>query len=392
MSGTDPTGAPSEAGPNVEAAAVAQPVGVTPTLGEPAAQADFDFAAHRRAAVDAYEAIRGEYADCARAVQSVLTTVLKHDGVVPLSIDARAKEVESFGDKAATTSETDPGQPKYPNPLDDITDLAGVRVITYLLSDVENVNGLVEREFEIVEKSTKSGLMGAGDELGYQSVHYLVRFSEARCALPEYQRFQGRTTEIQVRTVLQHGWAEIEHDIQYKTSVALPESVRRRFASLAGLVEIADREFQAISDENDAIRRDAQRLIAENKLEEVEITADSLKTYLDTRYGEDRRISDWSYGWMARILRRLGLGDLSQVEHAVARYGDGDAVSRAVWGSRQGQLNRFEHALLAAFGEKYVERNPSSDEYRGHLERSLAALREAGIDTDTSELPPDPDR
>jgi ppGpp synthetase/RelA/SpoT-type nucleotidyltranferase len=67
--------------------------------------------------------------------------------------------------------------------------------------------------------------MAAGDELGYQSVHYLVQFSPERCALPEYQRFQGRIAEIQVRTVLQHGWAEIEHDIQYKAG--LVEAVSR---------------------------------------------------------------------------------------------------------------------------------------------------------------------
>ena len=68
-------------------------------------------------------------------------------------------------------------------------------------------------------------------------------------------------------------------------------------------------------------------------------------------------------------------------------------VVRAMCGApRQGQLTRFEYALLAAFGEEYVERHPSSLEYRSHLEQSLAALRDAGIETNTSELPPDPDR
>jgi ppGpp synthetase/RelA/SpoT-type nucleotidyltranferase len=78
------------------------------------------------------------------------------------------------------------------------------------------------------------------ERFGYQSIHYLVQVSEARVALAEYARYRAMIAEIQVRTILQHAWAEIEHDIQYKSSVAMPSVIRRRFMSLAGLLEIAD--------------------------------------------------------------------------------------------------------------------------------------------------------
>lgn len=48
---------------------------------------------------------------------------------------------------------------------------------------------------------------------------------------------------------MQHAWAEIEHDLGYKSKAAVPQDVRRRFSRLAGLLEIADVEFQAIHDE-----------------------------------------------------------------------------------------------------------------------------------------------
>ncbi len=75
-----------------------------------------------------------------------------------------------------------------------------------------------------------------------------MKLAPQRALLPEYERSADSITEIQVRTVLQHAWAEIEHDIQYKSASVIPAEIRRRFMSLAGMLEIADRESQAIQD------------------------------------------------------------------------------------------------------------------------------------------------
>jgi ppGpp synthetase/RelA/SpoT-type nucleotidyltranferase len=342
--------------------------------------AAFDFGAHRRDAVDSYDGVRQDYEDCSQAVYSVLKTALDAEGLLVHSLEARGKTTESLGRKAASPSENDPGQPKYPNPLVDITDLAGVRVITFLLYTVDRVNEIIEREFDVVEKSSKSGLVEEGERLGYQSVHYLVRFSPARCALPEYARFSKLVTEVQVRTILQHAWAEIEHDIQYKAVETIPSSIRERFTSLAGLIAIADREFQAISDEDRRRRNDARRLIAQGTLDRVELTPDALKVYLDEKYGPDGRMSEWSYGWATRVLKRLGFTNLAQVAACIGSYDD-DHVSRALWGSRQGQLSRFENVLLAAMGEEYIRRHPwAQNEWMTRLHtRRLQRLREAGV-------------
>lgn len=319
---------------------------------------DFDFEAHRRNAVDEYQGVRKEYDDCAQAVYSVLQTVLKAEGgLLVQTLEARAKSIDSFGRKAASPSVDDPNRPKYPDPLAEITDLAGARIITFLLDTVDQVNEIVEREFIVVEKSIKSGLLEEGEKLGYQSVHFLVKFSDARCALPEYARFENLITEIQVRTILQHAWAEIEHDIQYKAVETIPTSIRGRFTSLAGLVEIADREFQAISDEDKRNRHDAKRLVQEGALDRVEITPDAVKAYLDSKLGPDGRQSDWSYDWETRILKRLGFENLAQIDERIDPYDD-DAISRILWGSRVGQLRRFEDVLLAAMGEDFALRLP----------------------------------
>lgn len=372
-----------EAGPAEVAEASEAPAGAS----EPAASAgskdgeqEFDFESHRQQAVDQYERLRQRYEDCAWAVHSVLKTALEVDGVRVHTLEARAKTTESFGRKAASPSEADPGRPKYPDPLSDITDLAGVRVITLLLDTVERVNALIEREFVVVEKSTKSGLSEEGDRLGYQSVHYLVRFTATRCGLPEYARFEDLITEVQVRTILQHAWAEIEHDIQYKAVETIPSSVRRRFTSLAGLVEIADREFQAISDEDERTRNDARRLVREGHLDRVEVTGDALKAYLDHKYGPDGRMTAFSYGWMTRILKRLGFESLRQLDECIGSYND-DQISRALHGSRQGQLTRLDDVLAAAMGEVYSQRHPwaQTDWGAGYVARRQSRLKDLGI-------------
>jgi ppGpp synthetase/RelA/SpoT-type nucleotidyltranferase len=163
-------------------------------------------------------------------------------------VTARCKDLPSFGKKAARAAKGNTNRPRYPEPTNEIRDLARARVIVFLLSEVEQVNKLIEREFVVLEKESIEGLFADRERIGYQSVHFLVQFSPSREGLAEYQRFAGLVIEIQVRTVLQHAWAEIEHGIQYKAESPAPEPVQRRFMSLAGLIEIADREFQAISD------------------------------------------------------------------------------------------------------------------------------------------------
>ena len=160
------------------------------------------------------------------------------------SIEARAKEVNSFERKLSKFNED--GSRKYPNPLKEITDLAGVRVITYTLDDVVNVTDFVDANFEVLEKRDVGEERVEQGQFGYQSIHYLVKLTEGRLSLPEFSHYRDVVCEIQVRTVLQHAWAEMEHDIQYKGSQDIPKSVRRKFLSLAGLLEIADREFSSI--------------------------------------------------------------------------------------------------------------------------------------------------
>ena len=334
----------------------------------------FNFAEHRRTAIEEYLRVRPRYEAFAKAVREVLFQALMAKDIAVNSVEARAKEPESFGAKSETPSENDPRAPKYRHPLEDITDLAGVRVITFFPRSVEEVGNCIREEFDVLEHRDLSRTLLQEERFGYLSEHYLVRLSSERTALPEYRPHLDLVAEVQVRTILQHAWAEIEHDIQYKSSITIPNNIRRRFMALAGLLEIADREFQAIQDEDKELKEKARSSVEEGVLDQVEITADALRSYLDRKVGPDARTTDFSYEYMARVLRRLGFRTFDQVDACIEGYND-DQLSRTRWQHRQGSLRRFEDMLLAGMGTVFVERRTDRATWRSLLERSLARMR-----------------
>ena len=106
---------------------------------------------------------------------------------------------------------------------------------------------LIEKEFDVdKERSVDKRELLDPDRFGYLSLHYVVKLPAARLRLTEYKRFKDCCAEIQVRSILQHAWAEIEHDLGYKGKQAVPREIRRRFSRLAGLLEMADAEFVQI--------------------------------------------------------------------------------------------------------------------------------------------------
>ena len=317
----------------------------------------FDFDGHGKKAVEQYAKKRQLYDDFSWEIKNILDQAIETRNLKISEIQSRAKEEKSFGKKAMTPNQQNPDEPKYQNPMSDITDLAGVRVITFFPSTVKDVCQLIEEEFEVIERVDHSASAQQEERLGYLSIHYLARLGSNRNKLSEYKKFVGLTAEIQVRTVLQHAWAEIEHDIRYKSTSAIPQAISRRFMTLAGLLEIADREFEAIQIEDAQLRANARTLISEGKLNEVELTPDALRSYLNVRLGPDDRISDFTYEWTIKILRGLGFQNLGQVDECIAGLDD-DRLSRAALGSRSGQVSRFEVMLGVSMGENFLQGHP----------------------------------
>jgi archaellum component FlaC len=89
--------------------------------------------------------------------------------------------------------------------------------------------------------------------------------------------------EIQIRTILQHTWAEIEHDKNYKYSGVLPDEIERRLNLLSAVLESADNEFNTISQEIDNYKKSVKKEIEEENLACIELNSASIKEFIINR-------------------------------------------------------------------------------------------------------------
>lgn len=206
--------------------------------------------------------------DFNKRVVSLVTDLLRQDNLIVHQISGRTKDVDSLDKKI------DKKQGKYKS-LNDITDLVGIRIITYLESDVDTVSELLSKEFNIdVPNSTDKRILKS-DQFGYKSLHVVCELNENRCALKEYISYKGIKCEIQIRSILQHAWAEIEHDLGYKGKSSIPDEYKRNFNRLAALLETADKEFDRLKSELSKYEKEISKLIKEEP-QSVELNQASL--------------------------------------------------------------------------------------------------------------------
>lgn len=190
------------------------------------------------------------------------------------SITSRIKERVSLEGKIDRKGE-------HYQSINDITDIVGVRIITYYSDDVDRIANLIEREFNVDRDNTIDKRKAMSPEtFGYLSLHYVVRLNEQRQSLTEYSNVKDIRFEIQIRSILQHTWAEIEHDLGYKSNIGIPEEIRRDFSRLAGLLELADKEFLGIRKNLKAYKDDISKDVAEQKTEKMLIDYISLQSYV----------------------------------------------------------------------------------------------------------------
>jgi len=191
--------------------------------------------------------IINEHAMFTTTLYELIKSLLVASDIKYHAIENRTKSIENLEEKIV--------RKKISNVKHEIMDISGIRIILYYQEDVDSVVDLIKDNFTIDEKNSinKANLYNS-NEFGYLSVHYIITLDNKRRELPEWKNFAELKSEIQIRTVLQHSWASISHELTYKKNYEIPKELERKLYRLAGLFELADEQFSNIKEKHNLLK------------------------------------------------------------------------------------------------------------------------------------------
>ena len=195
--------------------------------------------------VTKYTDVHPHYQAFARLLEQVLKKAVGQ--LAPLSIvQTRPKAIASFAEKALRK------RAQHDDPISQLTDLCGARVIARTRSEVGAICEFIKENFDIdVANSLDCSERLKPTEFGYRSIHYIVSLRadrEAVYGVSVPAELLGKKAEVQVRTVVEHAYADFGHDLTYKGAFKLPVAWERELASVAAALEEADETFSRIEE------------------------------------------------------------------------------------------------------------------------------------------------
>ena len=281
---------------------------------------------HSQELMQQYKDLLPVYEKIASHVSKQLKDFFEDAGIIVAAIESRVKTEKSLAGKLRLKGG------KYKS-IYDITDITGLRVITFYIDDVDKVASALEKLFDIDwENSIDKRKAHEIDSFGYLSLHYICRIPEATFSIPEYPELNKIRFEVQMRTVLQHAWANMNHDTGYKTGVEIPKAYLRNMSRLAGMLELVDDEFSRIRRELSDYRRRVQKLVASGDLSDVQLDGDSFKSYLSIKPFDaltkriasinQAEIQDVDLSKFLPVFKTLGFNTLGDIDAMVKSYSE----------------------------------------------------------------------
>lgn len=206
--------------------------------------------------------------------QQAISLFLTEKKIHYLSISGRLKTLESLMEKVERKS--------YSNPFDDNEDFCGIRIIVYYPKDINEVQKIVDKEFD-VQTSFDKGDQLEVNEFGYRSKHSVVKVKKEWLSAPNYRGLEDIKVEIQVRTILMHAWAEIEHKLAYKNKQQVPKELQRQLFRLSAKFEESDEQFQTLKEGIENYREDVKENVKSKitNSKNIQLNRDSLVALLE---------------------------------------------------------------------------------------------------------------
>ena len=257
-------------------------------------------------------------------VDKLLTGSLKEADIHTMQISHRVKTYESASVKMSRKPD------KYSSVLD-MTDIVGFRVICYFKDQIDQISEIIEKLFDIdINNCVDKAKILSPNAFGYLSVHYICSLKPSDDYPEELCKYRF---EIQIRTVLQHTWAEIEHDLGYKNEFGVPLHIRREFSRMASLLEVADDGFYRIKKELEIYRENIIEILKNGEVSGVPIDTLTLREFMLYNDDYNNLINDIASISDARLmkinadpyiaqLQFLGINDLGALVDSIKQNRD----------------------------------------------------------------------
>ena len=269
---------------------------------------------HGEALLEQYRELLPTLEKLSQEAYDLLRRALRDQGIYVTAIEHRVKTEKSLAGKLELKGA------KYKT-IDNVTDLVGLRVITFYTDEVDKVAAIAKRIFDIDWKESVDKRKHQLNAFGYNSLHYICRLKTG-----------GPRFELQMRTALQHVWSTIEHDTGYKGEVKIPCEYLRQFSRLAGMLELVDDEFSRLRLVLTDYRRQIQSLVKSGHLNDVPLSAETFRSYLDLhpfdrlngRIAAINQAEIYPVSMMPylRVLKSFGLETLGDVQHFIDENSD----------------------------------------------------------------------
>lgn len=273
--------------------------------------------------VSEWSRLRPSYQQLADILEAALGMATAR--LAPLAmIQTRTKSISSFAEKALRK------QHKYVMPAHQLTDLCGARVIVRTLTELEAMSRAIETEFDVDwENSLDVARRLPSSQFGYRSVHYVVSLRPGTLEDDVPAELYGfdcddcgvrhpLKAEIQLRTTVQHAWADFAHDLTYKGALPLPARVERDVAVIAAELEDVDQAFERIDAELRTYADGAGSYLTAAQLEQERDLLDTVR-----QHSPDADLAVRS----ARLSMRLG--DWRRAVDVLEPFIEGDAAGDA---------------------------------------------------------------
>lgn len=220
--------------------------------------------------INQYHENKEIYEDLKDDLEDIFSSIIKRNEFRISNLSIRIKKEDTLKRKILYKK-------KYKD-IKQITDIVAARIIVLFEDDIDRLYEYIKDNFEIVEFNDKRKKNYEDRiDFGYNSLHLLLKFTDERCQLIEYSKYKDFIFELQIRTTLQHSWAEIEHGLGYKSQYEIPKDIRRKLVRLSATLELLDEEFVEVAKELEDYNKGIEKV---EKVMKTDINVHSLIQYV----------------------------------------------------------------------------------------------------------------